>query len=283
MSQVVAQPDTKPLIGLVEMPEAEYHAHPALSNSGIGHILKSPAHYMAQRLCPRVPTPAMALGTAAHRAILEPERFYQTYVACPSGIDRRTKAGREAWESLIESHPGKEILSIDDYQRTEAMVMAVHSHPTASKLLTGGRAEQSLFWVDKKTGVHCRSRIDYLREDGLVVDVKTTRCASAASFVKSVGQFGYHRQGAMYLEGGEAALKEKQIAFIFIAVESEPPYGIGVFALDEMAIAIGHREFEKGCELFALCKKTDTWPGYPEAVQTISLPTWAIKEFDGFE
>ena len=56
------------------MTNNEYHAHPALSASGLKLLNKTPAHYYAQYLAPdRVkpePTKAMKLGTMIHTCLL---------------------------------------------------------------------------------------------------------------------------------------------------------------------------------------------------------------------
>ena len=71
--------------------EAEYHADPALSSSGIRNILISPLDYWAaSSMNPAyedIKTPAMQNGTAFHRRLLEPERFSSIYAAEPQKSD----------------------------------------------------------------------------------------------------------------------------------------------------------------------------------------------------
>ena len=68
--------------------EEAYHADPALSNSGISHLLISPLDFWTHS--PMNPdfedkkTDAMIVGTAFHRRLLEPERFESMYAALPS-------------------------------------------------------------------------------------------------------------------------------------------------------------------------------------------------------
>lgn len=73
------------------MDEATYHASPALSSSGIRHLLVSPLDYWTNsRLNPAYTdqkTDAMILGTAFHRRLLEPEKFVSMYGAWPNPAD----------------------------------------------------------------------------------------------------------------------------------------------------------------------------------------------------
>jgi hypothetical protein len=73
------------------MNEDEYHADPAFSNSGAGHILISPLDYWVNsRLNPDYvdeKTAAMIAGTAFHRRLLEPARYEKLYGVLPSFAD----------------------------------------------------------------------------------------------------------------------------------------------------------------------------------------------------
>lgn len=62
-----------------DMPAAEYHAAPAASKSDLDKIARSPAHYRAYKENPPEQTKAMALGTAFHTLVLEPEKFSGDY------------------------------------------------------------------------------------------------------------------------------------------------------------------------------------------------------------
>ena len=52
-----------------DMPASDYHQSLALSNSGLGRLLRSPMHYKHGF---GESTPAMQLGTAVHALVLEP-------------------------------------------------------------------------------------------------------------------------------------------------------------------------------------------------------------------
>ena len=69
-----------------------YHSAPGISASGLKSIYKkSVYHFINQK---PFESSAMALGTAVHCAMLEPEMYYKEFHVMPK-IDRRTKAGKE--------------------------------------------------------------------------------------------------------------------------------------------------------------------------------------------
>jgi hypothetical protein len=249
----------------------EYHADPAISNSGLAQILRSPAHYIAYRNQEFESTDAQDLGTAAHFAILEPKEFNKRYVVQPVEIKRR--AGK-VWEDFVAANPGKEILKSEDAKAITQMVDAAYSHPTVSQYLKGGATEQSFFWIDPETGVRCKARPDYWRPDGIWVDLKTCRNAEEREFAKSVANYGYYRQAAFGMEGVGIVTLKPQVGYVTIAIETEAPHGIGVYILDDQAIDFGRIQFRKGLEIYSKCLKTDIWPGYSTETRALSLPAW---------
>lgn len=258
-----------------DMSAADYHAHPAVSKSILDKIAKSPLHakaYIEEGL--PEPTPAMLFGTAYHMAVLEPERFANTYVVFEG--DRRTKQGKADYESLITA--GASIISRSDLDAITAMSMAVRNHPDAGPLLQGGLPEASIFWKDQDTGIECRCRPDYMRGSipdcpaDTLVDLKSCEDASPAAFARSVHNYRYHVQAAHYMHGACVG------RFVFIAQEKKPPYAVAVYELDEDAIKQGLALRNRDLQTYASCREFNIWPGYPAGIQTLSLPKWAAAQ-----
>ncbi len=256
---------------VMNMPAAEYHAHPAVNKSLLDRIAKSPMHARAYLDGARTePTAAMILGTAVHTAILEPARFASEYRVFEG--DRRTKAGKEEYAALQAT--GATIIDADDYATVKAMAASVRANKTAASLLQDGIAEASIFWKDTLTGVECKCRPDWITNSGIVVDVKTTEDASPAAFARSVMQYRYAVQAAHYLEGTEAE------RFVFIAVEKKAPYAVACYELDVDAMNFGDALRIRDLEAYAGCVEFNVWPGYPDEVQPLSLPAWATRTED---
>ncbi len=86
---------------MYDMPAADYHAEKALSKSGLDQFRKSPAHFRAWQdgRTKNETSPALEFGSAAHCAVLEPERFILTYKLFTG--DRRSKQGKEDYQLMI--------------------------------------------------------------------------------------------------------------------------------------------------------------------------------------
>lgn len=249
---------------------AEYHAHPSLSKSGLDRLAISPAHYQAWLTDPRIETAAMRFGTAAHCAILEPARFEQEYAPLPEGLDRRTKDGKALYAELEAT--GKTLLSMDDWNTLNRMRDSVLAHPAARELLSEGQAETSHF--SELYGVSVKCRPDWL-SGGLVVDLKTTQDASLSGFSKSIANYRYAVQHAFYSDI-LASLGHEIIAFLFIAVEKTAPFAVGVYELDDMSIEIGREQYQSDLDTYRRCVESGEWPAYSNGVEKISLPRWAV-------
>lgn len=257
------------------MPGDEYHAVEAMSASGAKKILRSPAHYRLMRTEPSEATEAMQFGTAVHCGLLEPERFAGAVLIAPE-INKRTKDGKAEWAAFRLANAGSIVLSPADYNRAHACIDAVNRHPAASRLLDGAQREVSLFWRDGEYGVPCKARID-ARNHGGLIDVKSTIDASPEGFGKQVANMLYHVQGWHYWAGSEAVFDESPQFFGFIAVENEPPHAVACYTLPREALQAGRRLMDEALARYRAALAAGRWQGYPETINPIELPRWALR------
>jgi hypothetical protein len=257
-------------------PAEDYFAIPALSKSGATDLLRSPAHFLARRDRPMVPTAAMLFGTLVHSMVLEPESVDVLYLASPK-FDRRTKAGKEALAEFEAQAEGKVVVDMDTFQRAQRTAEAVLTHPTAGPLFKGGNAEITARW--EQHGLPCKARVDYYQGRS-IVDLKTTQDASPDEFARSCARYGYHLQAAHYSDG-MGRLDEKHLdGFIFVGVESASPHGVGVYTLDKAALDEGRRQMALAADLYRRALDEQSWKGYPTEMQQLSLPGWAAPRRD---
>ena len=261
-------PDRKPGI-YRDISSPEYHSGEGLGSSHLRELLRSPLHYITSVNTPSKETPAMKLGTAVHCAILEPERFEIEYIEAPI-IDRRTKDGKALWSELEQS--GRIVLSRDEYLKITQMAHAVRNHEIASKLISGGVPEQSVYWNQQISSLDvseilCKARPNYikqLKKGYVIADIKTTQDASISEFPKKAYyQWLYHLQAAHYVRGFEAITGEKVVAFMYVAIESEPPYAISVFKAGDDYLNAGMKKTQELYEVYASCVANDKLDQYP--------------------
>ena len=65
------------------------------------------------------------------------------------------------------------------------------------------------------------------------------------------------------------------IAFMYIAIESEPPYAISVFKAGDDYMKAGEQKTQELYELYANCVAKNEWPSYSTGIQELRLPKWA--------
>lgn len=282
------------------IPAEEYHAWPLASNSRLSDICaRSPAHCRHRMLNPDHPTAALIVGSAAHATILEPATLESRYVmagCCRAILKSGCNAGEHCgasgkalcdgeWRCLKHlSNPDDDpriILSPDDFTCCQQMRESAMSHPTARRLLeAAGQIEVSAVFDDPSTGLRCKMRADKLiRTLSTIVDLKTTEDASPSEFSRTIFNYGYHRQAAMYLHGLNA-LGESYESFVIIAVEKKPPFAVATYVIDDEAIAAGRKQLDELMMRYAACEESGVWPGYSEQVVSISLPAWAQRRIE---
>jgi hypothetical protein len=158
----------------------------------------------------------------------------------------------------------------------QRVAAAIRSHPRAAYLLDGAEVETSLFWRDRQFDVPCKARLD-ARNHGGVFDIKTARDASRDGFSRAIGDLKYHLQAAFYINACEHVLNESPRFFGFVAAEKEPPYAVACYFLDGASIMAGARWMNIALERYREALESGKWTGYPEDIQTISVPRYALR------
>lgn len=275
-------------IGIIhDMANEVYHSTPAVSNTVLSSIARSPAHCYALHVVEdrrkQATTPAFFAGTLAHCAILEPAALLDRYMLKPEGLDMRTKEGK-AWKAALPA--GVLTIDADEYATALAQRDAVQGVPELAELLADGVAEVSAFWRDDETGLQGKCRPDWVHtlSDGrvILVDVKTTIDASPSQFGRSVWRYGYHRQAAWYSAGYARAAGVEVAGFVFAAVTNAHPFIGAAHTLDDDYMRIGQDECRRLLDEYADCKLTGRWPAFP-GMNLLSPPAWAMAGDDAVE
>ena len=256
----------------------DYRSAPGLNWSRLKHIDVSPLHFRHRETHPITTTAAMAFGTLAHMAVLEPDRFDREVVVFP-GKTRRGKA----WDEFQAEHASRTIAKDGERDAARAIADAVRAHPHASRLLTGGDAEVPMFWEEEVAGKPrtMKGLADYLRAaDGVtLVDLKITNSIKPRRFLSHIAKMGWHGQMAHYAAGVEALTGTEPACYI-VAVEPDAPHDVGVFHVHEDALYAGAEWRRELLEKWARAVDTDTWPGQVPDVEPVDLPKWAFPDDD---
>lgn len=265
-----------------DLSNGDYHADSAIGKSDLVLAARSVLHYQSAKAAPRRETPAMRIGSATHAAILEPEEYAARYAAMPP-CDRRTKEGKALAAEFEAANAGKTVISQDEAETIDRMRLSILAHPIARQLVSGGRAEASVFWTDPATCLRCKCRPDYLLLDQhTVVDLKTTEDASTWPFARSCATYKYNAQQAWYMDGLQAEGLDVD-SFLFVAVEKEPPHAVAVYTIEPAAVEAGRAWCRAALENLAVyydrvANGEEPYAGYPPVVAEISLPVWATRK-----
>lgn len=259
------------------MPADVYHAHQgSISNSGLKLISRSPAHF---KYAPkREATRSMVLGSALHMAVLEPHLFYETYKLLRNEKDRRCKEYKDAKEECGEEF----ILVASECAKIEGIMSSIQGNKEARELLSiPGNNELSGFSTYTETGAMCRHRFDKITHNGIGIDLKTTIDARPDAFSRSIMSYGYHIQAAFYADQYEWISGKPLDDFIFIVIESESPYAVKTYRLNQESIDIGRAKYRQALNEYESCINSGIWPAYQSnEIEEISIPQWAINQYD---
>lgn len=267
---------------LVEgMPEDDYHAHTALSASGMKQLLRSPKHYLQSRNV-RVERKVFDVGHAVHALVLgvgaPVEQIKPALLSDDGGV--RSNAAKAEVERIRSE--GKVPLKPREYSQVVAMRDSILANPKARALLElPGYTEVSLFAIDPETGVPLRGRLDRLA-GALPIDVKTTPDVREHKLRAVINDFGYDVQGEVYRYLIELVLGVPADAMHLIFVEKEAPYEVRVVRLGERWQAGGHARMRRAIDVYQSCVEFGVWPGDDDEegpVAEIDPPAYYVSEF----
>lgn len=279
-----AAAETIDFLGIASrMPYREYSTWRGRSITRLKELKRSPKHYR-HRLANPKETPSMKLGTAAHTAVLEPERFSRDYAIWAE----RTESGNlrprngKFWEAFEERNSGKSIITIHEYEDTLAIQAAVRNDPVAMRYLESGDPEVSMQWM--LDGQLCKGRLDWLTTiDGepSLVGLKTARDCRHFIFGSAAAKLGYHLQWAYYFDGYTTIKGDGVVPRVVeIVVESDAPYAVAVYQIPFDIIEQGREEYEDLLVQLAECETKGEWPGPVTEEQILTLPSWVYQTQD---
>lgn len=292
---MIRQSTTAVGLTCAELSAEDYHANPAIGSSAIEDFRESPrlyeGRYITKTIPPLVASDAMELGTAIHLRILEPDRYFSSLAEpypelAPDGkkwLRRKGSDHERWWADEEEKRAGKLALDQETIDTIEAVASSVLSKRWAKSLLKGdGKAEFSIFWTDKETGLPLKCRVDWFR-DVVSVDLKTTGDASPAQFVKRCVTLGYHRKKQHYLAGIRAYTGEKDSMLLNIAAGTAPPFSAWAYELEDTDRytnrSLGLMEWRHTLARLKQCLDTGDFSEQGEhEVMRLELPAWAFTQ-----
>jgi hypothetical protein len=242
-------------------------------------------------------------------SVLSGELRADRLVAMPGGVSATSKAGRELTaqaeadgltmcapdelDFVREWYPrlrGREVMppsQIDAVLRAASIARQLPvSRVVFGKLADYGLAEASMFSDDPASGVRIKVRPDYAVRPceqfpaGLVIDGKSTTDAGTG-FGRQVWSLDYGLQAALYTRVFQQRHQTaERPMFLWLAQEMESPFAARYYAAGTDLLEYWDRRIDDLLGRVAECQRTNCWPAYPDAVETLALPAWAQKQID---
>lgn len=285
VAELLATPEPEPLIqitepGLYDLHDEDYHGQRhSLSSTGVRQLLppSCPAKFRWAQDNPQHKEP-WDLGHAAHRLILG---IGTTIDVIDADSWRTNKAKAERAASYAA---GRVPLLPDGWDTAVAMAESIEAHGLAAGMLRGVN-ERAMFARDEHTGVLLRSKPDAINDDGDIVDLKSTTDTNLDALQKTIARWGYHTQGATYLEVAAALdiIDPATAGFVLVFVEKTAPYLVRVVECDDESLARGRAHLRRALETYRDCTESGLWPGWDARIETLGLPAWADRDDDSEE
>lgn len=269
---------------VLELHADEYHADPCpvpSLNSSTARVLleKTPAHAKAQHprlsdLPPRKSTQTMDMGTAVHQILLKDDR-----IDVEAYADYKTLAARQ-WRDSVRAQGRVPML---EHQWEQAQDIARNVRLRIMQLdkpwaFTNGQPEVTLTWQDTYEDTWCRARLDWLRDDPYIEDLKVTGLSAEPNrWTRYLFNSGLDVQAAFYVRAVKH-VKGVTPGFRWVVCESFPPYEVSIVELSEAAMAAAGAKVERALKVWAECLDTGCWPGYPPDTHIANVPAWQREE-----
>lgn len=274
---------------------AEYHAAPGLSSTGLREYMTSPAHFR-HRL---ERDEAYNLGAVIHACLLENGTFDKWYFADAALIralerkwakdgkkvekPRATKEYKDARELLEAS--GRTMVKDADYESAQEIVKRVHADPTASGLLTLPNSHREISgFVTDPLGILLKYRPDILTPAVRIIpDLKSiSRGMSERELWAVTKARGWLTQAGFYLYCHHL-LTGEQYEWCFLFVETKPPNAIRIRTVPQEMIDRAQGWFLPYLPEYKKHLARDEWPPFPSDPKSLWIPDYALADDFGPE
>ncbi|WP_314070006.1 PD-(D/E)XK nuclease-like domain-containing protein [Campylobacter showae] len=226
-----------------ELSNEKYHSLAGISSSGLKDARTDPKLYFMRDKLMSMPSPALELGSAVHKGLLEPETYNEDkFDLTPLGAQK-------------------------------ARIMINNGKVMFDKYLRDTLNEYSLFVRDD--GLIRRVRMDaYDKANGIIYDVKTSKCTDKFSFKDEAYRLNYHLQAAFYTDTLKLA-GFKADFFVFFVIPNESPCKPFAFYATQRFIEDGRAAYTEVLENIKAYKG-----GEDVLFNELDLPRWRIEQLD---
>lgn len=284
-----------------DLPFIDYLKWFALSSSTVKHGLQSQKRVLAAMLGQiRLDSTAKTFGRAEHTAVLEGidefESRHPIRAQCaavtragkgPQCTKRGTLSAAGQWYCSTKGHAPADAFEIPDSvteseaDRIRKSADAIRSSPAGRLFDEPGQSEVSCVWHNGR--IVNKARLDRLTFSEKIIDLKTCESGSAdeTSCRKTIGNYRYDIQAAMYVEAVQACCKCTP-EFYWVFAEKGPPYDVNVLRASQAMLDVGRMELERLRGDWSRAVISGDFPGVMGSAKVIEVdpPDWLTRESD---
>lgn len=256
-----------PLV-LYDCPEELYHSFPAFSNSGMKEFEKAPGIYDFMKKNPSEDTNSRRSGRLLHLAIGQPDRI-KSDVAVVDGH----RGGKEV-KALVEAYEaaGKLVVKSDQIVDKLAAAEYCRKHKLVSKILQRGKAEVSIFWIDKLTKAPCKARLDWVTDSEIIADWKEfDPNYDEGAIERQIHTMNYHYQHAWYIEAYTQGFGHPPKDFYNVFIRTKNGIRVQVTRIVDQAIEEVIPIIRSHLLAYSKCLQTQDWSMNDEEVLDIVI------------
>lgn len=257
-----------------------------MSSSALRKILKrSPAHYFSTSpynplAIAEIDSEALILGRAAHHLLLGERDFAKSFVVRPLRWDSWRTDAAKRWRQE-QTDFGLTVLDPRQLDVIKGMSAALSRHTLVQQGALNGKIEQTLVCPSDVEGVWLKARPDVIPTDsGNFVDFKTISSVDTETIQASIGELGYHMQGALVGEVFQKITGRDMETFSLVFVEKTAPYCVRVVTLRPHDLDRGRKLNRVALRVFAHGLASGDWPGPGEGEEFVSPKEWVVRMED---
>lgn len=282
----------------------DYLKKKANSSSALKEILKTPFHYFyyTNQKQKEKDKPHFELGSFAHMAFLEPERFDKYIIEPECNMSKKedvltlirfyekTNSVSVSGTSHMET---AKISEMKDYLQTlkdqcpysvvareyqDIIDVLNYNYKNYGggiipKILKGAQHELSFYGTDNATGLSVKVRPDAFNTEenigvNAIISFKTSSAQSISKFFYDTAKFQYELSEGMYQKVVSDITGRKFNVTIMIMLQTVPPFLPAVLWWDAEDLANGKYKYRVALDTVKECIEKKTWPGFDATAES---------------
>lgn len=243
-------------------PMKDYLNHPAIGSSHLKQILYSPRDFKMYKSRGNKDTPQTILGEASHCILTEFHLFNDLFAVQPEYWGpKNSNPGKAKWDAFKKENLGKKCLGWEDKKYLDDLMIARKEHKGLCEIFDeiGGNPEVTAY-TDYVNGIQLKARTDWLGNDGILWDIKTSsKGVSDSQIHRTILDMGYHFQAAHHMRVIGDHANVVWYGWIFVDTDS-PSVNIVTRLASKSLLDTGERDLDSALDKLDRCLDLDEWP-----------------------